>query len=206
MSNTKGGLDQMTTKFLKVLIPCERAKMQDNESELPQTKMGIALKRMVDAIWDGKEIPDTLSIAAIFSLMKKGDPIIRDNYRGISLISVVIKVLTKTVAIRIQKTAEHLEFFDEAQAGFRSLEEAIAQYCALLDALERRSVAGLKSYIVFIDLKKAYDTVPHEALFKKLESYGFSGKCLQYLRNLYSKSNNAKVISGLVEYFVNFEA
>eukprot|EP00732_Lithocolla_globosa_P000216 Lithocolla_globosa_v1_NODE_50_length_7733_cov_357.538291.p3 type:complete len:400 gc:universal NODE_50_length_7733_cov_357.538291:5984-4785(-) len=92
--------------------------------------------------------------------------------------------------MRIQKTAEHLEYFDEAQAGFRSLEEAIAQYCALLDALERRSIAGLKSYIVFIDLKKAYDTVPHEALFQKLESYGFSGKCLQYLRNLYNKSNN----------------
>eukprot|EP00732_Lithocolla_globosa_P000217 Lithocolla_globosa_v1_NODE_50_length_7733_cov_357.538291.p4 type:complete len:185 gc:universal NODE_50_length_7733_cov_357.538291:6549-5995(-) len=80
-----------TTRFLKVLIPCERAKMEDNKSELPQTKMGISLKRLVDAIWDGKEIPDTFSIAAIFSLMKKGDPVLRDNYRGISLISVVIK-------------------------------------------------------------------------------------------------------------------
>eukprot|EP00732_Lithocolla_globosa_P002416 Lithocolla_globosa_v1_NODE_1574_length_2483_cov_6.390083.p2 type:complete len:183 gc:universal NODE_1574_length_2483_cov_6.390083:2324-1776(-) len=152
--------------------------------------MGKALKRLIDAIWDGKEIPDTLSIAAIYSLMKKGDQTIRDNYRGISLIPVIMKVLTKTVASRMQSAMEEQKLFDEAQGGFRSLEEAIAQYCALLDALERRSIAGLKSFVAFIDLRKAYDTVPHEALFKKLETFGFSGKCMDYLRNLYSKSNS----------------
>eukprot|EP00732_Lithocolla_globosa_P003153 Lithocolla_globosa_v1_NODE_2386_length_2027_cov_12.612576.p1 type:complete len:153 gc:universal NODE_2386_length_2027_cov_12.612576:1007-549(-) len=144
MANTKGGLDQVTTRFLKVLIPCERHKMEQLKTDQQCTKMGKSLKRLVDAIWDGKEIPDTMSIAAIFSLMKKGDPTIRDNYSGISLIPVIMKVLTKTVASRMQSAMEDQKLFDEAQGGFRSLEEAIAQYCCITRRVRKKKYRRIK--------------------------------------------------------------
>jgi len=53
---------------------------------------------------------------------------------------------------------------------------------------KRRQIVGSKTFLVFVDIKKAYDTVPHEALFRKLEAYGVRGRMLQYLRALYENS------------------
>ena len=77
------------------------------------------------------------------------------------------------------------------QAGFRSREEAVAQSTALYEVLRRREIVGDTTFVTFIDLKKAYDTVPHEALFAMLErGYGFGreSKLMSFLRSLYRTS------------------
>ncbi|KAH9266467.1 hypothetical protein BASA83_010585 [Batrachochytrium salamandrivorans] len=58
------------------------------------------------------------------------------------------------------------------QGGFRTREESTAQVCALMDILRRRQIADLNSHIAFIDISKAFDTVPIHALLFKLRCIG----------------------------------
>ncbi|KAH9245511.1 hypothetical protein BASA81_016996 [Batrachochytrium salamandrivorans] len=66
------------------------------------------------------------------------------------------------------------------QAGFRKREECVGQVVSLVDIIQRRQNAGLNTHVLFIDIRKAFDTVPVGALLWKLQNMGFpqSYSCL----------------------------
>src|SRR4051812_11915511 len=99
-----------------------------------------------------------------------------DNYRGISLIAVALKVVCSIVIDRIKGSLEERELLCREQAGIRSREECAAQVIALYEIARRRQLCGLPTFAAFIDFRKAYDTVPHQALLKKLDGIGVRGK------------------------------
>jgi len=74
------------------------------------------------------------------------------------------------------------------QAGFRAKEECSGQVAALVETIMRRSGAGQVTHAMFVDLTKAYDMVPHEALFAKMDQIGIGGRMLEFIRNLYYQS------------------
>ncbi|KAK4528925.1 hypothetical protein GAYE_SCF66G6873 [Galdieria yellowstonensis] len=111
------------------------------------------------------------------------------NYRGISLISTIVKLLSAIVTNRIRYTVEKDNVLVREQAGFRTREECAAQVIALVECVQRRWNKEMRpTYACFIDLRKAFDRVPHEALFRKLESLGIRGRCLEFYRGLYRSS------------------
>ncbi|KAH6596167.1 hypothetical protein BASA50_005207 [Batrachochytrium salamandrivorans] len=81
------------------------------------------------------------------------------------------------------------------QGGFRTHEESTTQVCALMDILRRRQIADLNSHIAFIDISKAFDTVPIHALLFKLRCIGIPAITMNFLSALYSTSN-ARIRSG----------
>ena len=64
----------------------------------------------------------------------------------------------------------------------------MTQVACVVEIIQRRRLVGEPTYVVFVDLKKAYDTVPHEALFAKLSRFGIRGRCLAFIRALYQSS------------------
>ena len=102
--------------------------------------------------------------------------------------STTLKVLTVILSDCINAAAESHKLFSPAQAGFRQREECATQAACVVDVLQRRHIAGERTFATFIDFKKAYDTVPHEALFAKLSRFGVRGCCLQFLKALYNNS------------------
>jgi hypothetical protein len=99
-----------------------------------------------------------------------------------------MKVVTVMMADRLSKVLEANEILTTEQGGFRSNEEAIAQFIALAEIVRRRRLKGDKTYIVFIDFYKAFDKVMHEALFEKLDAMGFKGHFLELLMAIYKTS------------------
>jgi len=59
---------------------------------------------------------------------------------------------------------------------------------AIVETVQRRGIEGKPTFLTFIDLAKAYDTVPHEALFAKMERIGIKGRMLGFIRSLYASS------------------
>ncbi|KAH9263158.1 hypothetical protein BASA83_013507 [Batrachochytrium salamandrivorans] len=76
---------------------------------------------------------------------------------------------------------------------WRTREESTAQVCALMDILRRRQIADLNSHIAFIDISKAFDTVPIHALFK-LRCIGIPTITMNFLSALFHF--NARIRSG----------
>lgn len=156
--------------------------------QLPLTPLGKAFFQILKSIWKLEQVPHVWNEVYICNLFKTGDPELMVNYRGISLISVGLKVLLGIMADRLYVACEGARLLVPEQAGFRRHEEAVAQFIAIAEIARRRGVVGESTYAVFVDFKKAYDKVHHEALYRILENMGVRGRFLNVIKNMYRNS------------------
>ena len=150
--------------------------------------MSTCLTRVINQVFCTGTIPSQWESSALIPIPKKGDLSDPNNYRGISLMPTSLKVLTIIISDRLNTYAERNNLFSDAQAGFRRREECVTQAACLIEMLQRRKLNSETTFVTFIDFKKAYDLVPHGALFAKLEQFGVRGRCLQFLQGLYASS------------------
>ena len=160
----------------------------DEGEDCPDTYMGKCLLVLVRSMFAHGLIPKVWELAQIVSIPKTGDMTLMENYRGISLMSVGVKILSALIARRVSNDLEETRRITRAQAGFRSKEECMGQVLTLVEVVQRRLSRKLRTYLCFIDFKKAFDTVPHAALMLKLEHIGVSGKTLDFIKALYENS------------------
>ena len=121
------------------------------------------------------------------------------NYRPVSLLPVISKVLEKIVNNRIVKFLTKNKVFYEGQYGFRSnrsTTDAILDFMGnVLDSINK----GQYVLSLFLDMSKAFDSISHQTLYRKLEFYGIRGNVLlwfqSYLSNRYIKVKVKNIIS-----------
>ena len=121
--------------------------------------------------WGEGEIPQDMRDAKIVTLFKnKGDHSHCNNYRGISLLSVVGKVLARIVLARLQTLAERI--YLKSQCGFRSGRSPVNMIFSVRQLQEKCREHQQPLYPAFIDLTKAFDQVNRTGLFKLLDKIG----------------------------------
>ena len=116
--------------------------------------------------------PDALKIAQVIPLHKGGEKSNPTNYRPISLLPQFGKLLEKIIKDRIKIFLDENDIITKHQFGFReshSTELAITSiHNDLLENLDNNSI----TCTIFLDLAKAFDSVDHEILLRKIEKYG----------------------------------
>ena len=123
-------------------------------------------------IWNG-EFPSSWNEASIISIPKKGDDLSDyDNYRGISLINNGIKLISKIVSKRISEYRLKNNFIRSEQFGFRNKEESVGLFIPIREICQRRKNDNKETYLAFLDLKKAYDSIPISNILYKLDALG----------------------------------
>jgi hypothetical protein len=152
----------------------------------PTSRMGTVLFALLQGIWTQGRVPAALDTALIVSIFKSGDRMDTNNYRGICLVESLLKVVSGIVADRLQRAMEESRSFTTFQGGFRREGEAVAQFANVLEICQRRNAEKKPTFIAFLDLKKAFDMVPHGALLCKLRSVGVYGRALNFFAALYS--------------------
>ena len=157
------------------------AQAQGVPPDPPDCYMTQALLQVIKLSWDYSLIPDDWTDSVVVSIPKKGDLSDTGNYRGISLMCTALKILCNWVSGEINLSAEAHNRFSPCQAGFRRLEECVTHAACFVEILQRRRHMELPTFALFVDLKKAYDMVPHEAIFAKLRRFGIRGKCYRFL-------------------------
>ena len=122
-------------------------------------------------------------VAKVIPIYKTDESSLVSNYRPVSILPSIFKVLERLMYNRLYELLTENELLYENQYGFRkfhSTELALLQlFHRVINALaHHKHVIG-----VFMDLSKAFDTLDHTILIRKLEYYGLRGVAIQWFKN-----------------------
>ena len=148
-------------------------------------KPGILIKLFNNIIKGNSEILEWIT-TIISPIHKKGSKTDPQNYRGISVISCLLKLFESILNMRLTTYCQDYKILRDEQLGFRAgnrtsdahliLHSLIKQYC---------QKNNKRIFSCFVDFKQAFDSIPRDLLFEKLINHGINGKFFNALKNLY---------------------
>jgi hypothetical protein len=127
-------------------------------------------------IWNEEKLPEEWNKAIVIPLYKKGDKMSCNNYRGISLLNTAYKVFSKVLLGRLEPLAE--ECIGSYQCGFRKGKSTIDQLATIEQLMEKKYEYRQKIWQVFVDFKKAYDSIHRDSLYNIMYEFGFPKKLI----------------------------
>jgi len=169
----------------------------DIPAELLQHLPESAITRMtglLNEVLRTKIIPTEWTTAKVYTLHKGGDPSKCSNYRPISLLSVPYKVFTTILTKRLTRLTESENLFANCQGGFRKQRSCIDKIALLTGRILETQAAQGETHIAFIDVKKAYDSVPHDRLLHTLRMHGICPEFVDLVNAIYT-GTTASVIT-----------
>jgi ribonuclease HI len=140
-----------------------------------------------NAVLAGAPVPSDWGMSRIQLLYKgKGDPLDPNNYRPIALLNSNYKLLAKTLTYRTMAMLEKLSMISNAQGGWRSGRSCTDKINALLSVLKHAKNNNAPLHLLYIDQKKAYDSLDHDVLFEVMRRRGFDARYISFLRRTYA--------------------
>lgn len=123
------------------------------------------------------QFPDPLKVARLIPLFKSGDPTLASNYRPISILPAISKISEKLLYNATESFLKRFQIINKYQFGFQkgsgslsATSHFISNIQKALDNPKYKLASG-----IFIDLQKAFDSIPHDILIEKLYRYGIRG-------------------------------
>ena len=183
LSNNKAtGIDKISCKIIKIAAPA----------------IADSLTYIFNQAITLSTFPDQWKVARVTPLYKSGQRNIPGNYRPISVLPAISKIMERILYNQIYNYLTTFGLLSNSQFGFRKSHSTAT---ALLECTNEWYVnldRKLFNLVVFIDLKKAFDTVDHQILFKKLQHYGIKGQAHSLLKSYLTNRSQKCQLNGFV--------
>ena len=168
LDSTKAtGLDEITPRIIK----------------LSSDVLVHPLLKIINISIINGNFPDTLKLGKILPIFNGGDKTDSSNYRPISVLSVISKLIEKYVTKHLFGYLNKYNLLHKSQSGFRKHHSCNTALINLLDKWLKSIDEGKLVGAIFYDLRKAFDVVDHELLLRKLAAYQFSLNSLNWIKS-----------------------
>ena len=127
--------------------------------------------------------PACMKMADVIPLFKSKDRTNKANYRPISLLMTISKVLEKIMYKRTYNFMDHNGLIYRSQYGFRNNHSCELAASELLGEIVKGKDTKKHTLVVYLDLSKAFDTLDHNILLRKLEHYGIRGPASDWFKD-----------------------
>ena len=151
---------------------------------------------------DQGQLPNDWKIANVTTLFESGDRQLPENYRPISLTSVVYKLMERIIRNEIVSHMESNNLFVEEQHGFIAGKSCTTQLLEFMEEITEALDRGDDVDVIYLDFAKAFDKVPHQRLLAKLHGYGIQGKPHEWIRDFLSSRQERVVVNGVYSDWV----
>ena len=142
--------------------------------------------------------PSELKLARVVPIFKAGDSSALTNYRPISVLTFFAKVFEKIVYNKLLNFISDNNILYDNQYGFRKGRSTQQAIITLVDKIAKSQDIGDIVITLLIDLKKAFDTIDHRILLRKLYSYGIRGSMLKWMESYLTDRSQYVVFDGKV--------
>ena len=149
------------------------------------------------------KFPEAWKLAKVIPIHKKGDKIDRKNYRPVSILSPLSKVLEKVVYEQIYSYFNRNHIFHPNLHGYRANRSTQTALLQMYDRWVRAANDGKLSGIVFLDLSAAFDLVDPELLISKLKLYRFDDDFISWVRSYLTNRSQAVWIDNTLSEFLH---
>ena len=141
-------------------------------------------------------VPKMMKTANIVPIFKQGDKKSPNNYRPVSIIAVSAKIFESIIKESIENHVQINRIMANEQHGFRPGKSTSTNLIDFWNKLTDAAESKCSLSIIYTDLKKAFDSVPHKSLLYKLRTYGIGGRTIKWLENYFTERTQAVIISG----------
>ena len=143
----------------------------------------VPVTHVVNCSIRSNAFPEPWKKAILTPIHKSGSPDLVFNYRPISILPALSKILEKTVAKQLVDYLENKHLLHPKQFGCRARYSTELANCYLTETMKQLLNEGNVVVAVSLDLKKAFNTVNHEILLNKLKTLNFSDEAIAWFRS-----------------------
>nr|VZI09754.1 unnamed protein product [Spirometra erinaceieuropaei] len=181
-------------QFTEDMVLNEFLRLEESKSPGPDETPATMLKMLTSALskplsmlfhtsFENAYLSTDWKSSWITWLYKGGSQVSANNYRPVSLTSVCCKIMEKIIKQQLMQFLEHNHMFTDSQQGFRKGRSCVTNLLYCLEHWTRAVYRGDMVHAIYIDFKKAFDSVPHHRLLYKLSRAGMRGKLLMWIRS-----------------------
>lgn len=144
------------------------------------------------------KFPNAFKVAKVVPIYKSGDKNSFSNFRPISLLIVLSKILEKCVKIQLSSYLNQQNLISDVQYGFRSNKNTSDALFDLTKFISNQISLNKRILVTFLDLAKAFDSVDRNKLIAKLEATGVKNKTLDWFKSYFQGRLQTVTINGIV--------
>ena len=133
--------------------------------------------------------------ANVTPVHKKDSMELAENYRPISLLCILSKVLERRVCIKLYHHIK--QFVSPFQHGFWRSRSCVTQLLSVLNTIGHHLDKNIQTDVVYLDFVKAFDSVDHSVMFQRLKRYGVEGGRLAWFTDNLSGGSQRVVLDGV---------
>ena len=161
-------------------------------------QISIPLARVFNLSLKEGVVPFEWKEANIIPLFKKGSRNKSENYRPVSLTSVICKLLERLIKDHMVDFLVKHKLLNSSQHGFLKARSCLTNMLCFLEEITKWIDVGLPVDIIYLDFQKAFDKVPHQRLLLKLKAHGIGDSITDWIEQWLTDRRQRVVVDGEV--------